>query len=85
MVVILLAGVFAAWSWWQSLKRPGDLIPTWMRAGVTVAALAAVATVTYTAYLGGKIIHDAPVLELHEAPTGLPPGIASPSSDSTDG
>ena len=85
MVVILIAGVFAAWAWWQSLKRPAGPIPAWMRAGVAFGALAAVVTVTYTAYLGGKIIHDAPVLELHEAPAGLPPGIAAPSSDSTDG
>lgn len=85
MVVILIAGTFAAWSWWQSLKRPTDLIPGWMRAAVTVAALAAVATVTYTAYLGGKIIHEAPILELRTAPAGLPPGIAAPRRDSTDG
>jgi uncharacterized membrane protein len=85
MVVILVAGVFAAWSWWESLKRPADLIPGWVRAGVTVAALAAVATVTYTAYLGGKIIHEAPILELREAPAGVPAGIVAPGRDSTDG
>jgi uncharacterized membrane protein len=85
MVVILIAGAFAAWSWWRSLQRPADLIPAWMRAGVTLAALAAVATVTYTAYLGGKIIHEAPILELKQPPAGLPPGIARPEHDSTDG
>ncbi len=50
-----------------------------MRAGVVVGALAAVVSVTYTAYLGGKIIHEAPVLQLKQPPPGLPPGIAADS------
>jgi uncharacterized membrane protein len=71
LVVILIAGAFAAYSWWRSLKRPLDL-----------GSLAAVATVTYTAYLGGKIIHEAPVLEMKQPPAGLPPGIAAaPAKD----
>jgi uncharacterized membrane protein len=77
MFVILIAGAFAAYSWWRSLKRPADLIPGWMRAGVVVGSLAAVGTVTYTAYLGGKIIHEAPILQLKQPPAGLPPGIAA--------
>jgi len=53
-----------------------------MRAGVVVGSLAAVATVTYTAYLGGKIIHEAPVLEMKQPPAGLPVGIAAaPAKD----
>lgn len=78
--VILIAGAFAAYSWWRSLKRPAELIPGWMRWGVFVAALLAVATVARTAYLGGKIIHEAPVLHLKQAPPGLPPGIAADTS-----
>ena len=77
MIVVLIVGAFAAYSWWRSLKRPADLIPGWMRAGVIVGALAATGTVAYTAYLGGKIIHEAPVLGLPQAPPGLPPGIAA--------
>jgi uncharacterized membrane protein len=80
--LILIAGAFAAWSWWRSLKRPSEAIPGWMRAGVVVAALAAVSVVARTAYLGGKIIHDAPVLQLKDAPPGLPPGIAADTSKS---
>lgn len=76
MVVILIAGAFAAYSWWRSVKRPADLIPGWMRAGIVVGSLAAVGTVTYTAYLGGKIIHEAPILEVKQAPPGLPAGVA---------
>src|SRR6266571_5298017 len=84
MIVILIVGAFAAYSWWRSLKRPSELIPGWMRAGVVVGSLAAVGTVTYTAYLGGKIIHEAPVLHLQTPPPGLPPGVAAEKSDSTE-
>jgi hypothetical protein len=37
--------------------------------------------VTYTAYLGGKIIHEAPVLEMKQQPPALPPGIEAPAKD----
>ena len=78
MIVILVAGILGAYSWWRSIKQPSELIPAWIRAGLLLGSLAAVATVTYTAYLGGKIIHESPVLELHDAPAGLPPGVAAP-------
>ena len=82
--VILIVGAFAAYSWWKSVKRPAELIPGWMRAGIAVGSLAAVVAVTYTAYLGGKIIHEAPVLQLQQPPAGLPPGVAAPKADSTE-
>lgn len=75
--VVLIVGTFAAYCWWRSLKRPVETIPVWMRAGVLVGALLAVSTVARTAYLGGEIIHDAPVLQLKDPPPGLPPGIAA--------
>ncbi len=78
--IILIAGAFAAYCWWTSVKRPADIIPTWMRAGVFVAAALSVAVVARTAYLGGKIIHDSPVLHLKDAPPGLPAGIAADSA-----
>jgi hypothetical protein len=80
MIVILCVGLFAAYSWWRSMKRPAETLPAWMRAGVFVGSVAAVSTVTYTAYLGGKIIHESPVLELKSAPAGLPPGIVADST-----
>lgn len=83
MVVILVVGAFAAYSWWRSLKRPADLIPGWVRAGVVAGSLAAAGGITYTAYLGGKIIHEAPVLDLQQPPPGLPPGVASEKGEST--
>ena len=83
MYVILIVGLFAVYSWWRSLKRPAESIPGWMRAGVVVGSLAASGTVAYTAYLGGKIIHEAPILQLKQPPPGLPPGIAAEKHDST--
>jgi uncharacterized membrane protein len=82
MIVILIAGAFAAYAWWRSLKRPSELIPGWMRAGILVGALGAVVTVTYTAYLGGKIIHESPVLMLKDPPAGFTPS-ARAAGDST--
>jgi uncharacterized membrane protein len=77
MYIILLVGVFAAYSWWRSMKPEATLIPSWMRAGVIIGAFAAVITVTYTAYLGGKIIHESPVLEMKQAPANLPPSVTT--------
>jgi uncharacterized membrane protein len=83
MYVILIVGIFAAYSWWRSVKRPGELLPRWVRSGVVVGGLLASGTVTYAAYLGGKIIHESPVLELQQAPPGLPPAPSAESNDST--
>jgi uncharacterized membrane protein len=81
--VILLVGVFAAYSWWRSVKRPAEGFPGWMRAGVVIGSLLAVSTAARTAYLGGKIIHESPVLQLKDAPAGLPPAVAAELKDST--
>jgi uncharacterized membrane protein len=75
--VILIVGVFAAYSWWRSLKRPAEGIPGWMRAGVVIGSLFAASTVARTAYLGGEIIHESPVLQLKDAPAGLPPAVVT--------
>jgi uncharacterized membrane protein len=78
LAIILVAGVIAAYGWWRALRRRDEIIPGWIRAGVLVGALAGFGSAAYAAYLGGKIIHEAPVLSLPEAPPGLPPGIAAP-------
>jgi uncharacterized membrane protein len=74
---ILIVGVFAAYSWWRSLKRPAEGIPGWVRAGVVIGSLFAVSLVARTAYLGGKIIHESPVFELKQPPAGLPPAVVN--------
>jgi hypothetical protein len=77
MWVLLIFGAFAAYSWWRSLKRPAEGIPGWIRAGVVVGTILAASTVARTSYLGGKIIHESPVLYLKEAPPGLPPAVVT--------
>ncbi len=75
--VILIVGVFAAYSWWRSVKRPAEATPGWMKAGVLVGSIFAASTVARTAYFGGKIIHESPVLQLKDAPAGLPPAVVT--------
>jgi hypothetical protein len=48
-----------------------------MRAGVVIGSLFAASTVARTAYLGGMIIHESPVLQLKDAPAGLPPAVVT--------
>lgn len=84
MICLLLVGAVSAYGWWRALKRPEEAIPGWIKTAVLVGALAGFATVTYTAYLGGKIIHEAPVLSLPNPPANLPPGIATDTAAATD-
>ena len=60
---IIIIGAFAAYAWWRSLRRAADPLPIWLRAGVLLGSLAATGSVTYTAYLGGKIIHESRALD----------------------
>jgi uncharacterized membrane protein len=78
MICLLLVGVVSAYGLWRALKRPEEEIPRWIRAAVLVGALFGFASVARTAYLGGKIIHEAPVLSMPNPPANLPPGIAAP-------
>jgi hypothetical protein len=85
MLLMLLTGAICAYAWWRALKRRDEIIPGLIRAAVSMGALAAFASAAYTSYLGGKIIHNAPILELPTAPAGLPPGIAAPARDTLRG
>ena len=78
LILLLLVGLVSAYGLWRALKRPEEEIPRWIRAAVLIGALLGFATVARTAYLGGKIIHDAPVLSMPNPPANLPPGIAAP-------
>jgi uncharacterized membrane protein len=78
MYFLLAVGVVSAYGWWRAVKRPEEPIPNWIKAAVLVLGLFGFATVARTAYLGGKIIHEAPVLTLPTPPANLPPGIANP-------
>jgi hypothetical protein len=81
MLLTLLVGAISAYAWWRALRRRDEMIPGLLRAAVSIGALAAFASASWTSYLGGKIIHDAPVLELRTAPAGLPPGVVAPARD----
>ena len=74
---LLLVGIVSAYGLWRALKRPQEEIPGWLRAAVFIGALLGFSTVARTAYLGGKIIHEAPILNMPQPPANLPPGIAT--------
>jgi len=78
MIFLLAVGAVSAYGWWRAVKRPEEPIPGWIKASVLVLGLFGFATIARTAYLGGKIIHEAPILSLPTAPANLPPGIAAP-------
>ena len=78
MYFLLAVGLVSAYGWWRAVKRPEEPIPRWIKAAVLVLGLFAFATVARTAYLGGKIIHEAPILSLPTAPANLPAGVATP-------
>jgi hypothetical protein len=60
LFVVLGAGVVGAIAWWQLARRADTEEPrSWIRAAVTVAALAAAGATGYTALLGGMIYHGA--------------------------
>jgi uncharacterized membrane protein len=78
LIFLILAGAVSAYGLWRVRKYPEEPIPVAVRSGVLVTSFIGFAVITYTAYLGGKIIHDAPVLDLPTAPANLPPGVAAP-------
>ncbi len=77
LAFVLVTGVIAAYAWWRALRYRDEPIPRAIRTFVLLGALSSLATVARTAYLGGKIIHEAPVLQLPTPPAGLPPGVVA--------
>ena len=77
LICLLLVGALAVYGLWRALKRPQEEIPRWLRASLFIGAILGFATIARTAYLGGKIIHEAPVLSMPQPPANLPPGIAT--------
>lgn len=56
--VLLAGGIIGAIAWWRLVKaRDGEVVPTWIRSLVTVAAVAGAVSAGYTALLGGRIYH----------------------------
>ncbi|MBA3646898.1 MAG: hypothetical protein H0W63_12095 [Gemmatimonadaceae bacterium] len=71
LAIILITGAVCAYSWWRALRYRDEPIPRFIRTAVVISTLFSFAAVTRTAYLGGQIIHEAPVLSLPSAPTGV--------------
>jgi uncharacterized membrane protein len=73
LAVVLITGAICAYSWWRALRYRDEPIPRFIRLAVLISTLFSFATVARTAFLGGKIIHEAPVLSLPAAPAGMTP------------
>ena len=89
-ILVLLAGAVALVAWRRLVRYPREVrMPGGLRAALVVTSLAAAGAIGYASLLGGRIIHDAPVLQ-GPAPAGYampgqaPAGAASPIRDTTN-
>jgi uncharacterized membrane protein len=72
LTTLLITGVVSAYAWWYMLKRDATGIPPkWLRIVLFVVAAFTMSVVTRTAYLGGKIVVDSPML--NHPPAGMVP------------
>ncbi|HET9983749.1 MAG TPA: hypothetical protein VFQ38_09180 [Longimicrobiales bacterium] len=92
MWILLAMGAVAAFAWWRTERAdertlPGGRRPPplWLRVVVLLFALAGAGTVTWTSLLGGRIIHESPIIR-GPRPAGVPapverarPGATAPS------
>jgi hypothetical protein len=73
LAALLITGAICAYSWWRALRYRDEPIPAFIRGAVVISTLFSFSVVARTAYLGGEIIHEAPVLKLPSAPAGMAP------------
>ena len=71
LALLLITGAICAYSWWRALRYRDEPIPRMIRIAVALSTVLSFAAVSRTAYLGGKIVHEAPVLSLPAAPSGM--------------
>jgi uncharacterized membrane protein len=78
-LLVLLAGLVAVVAWRRLVRYPREVkMPGALRMALLVTSLAASASIGYAAWLGGRIVHDAPALQ-GPAPAGyVPPGASAP-------
>jgi uncharacterized membrane protein len=78
-ILVLVAGLVAVIIWRRLVRYPREVkLPGALRAAVLIPAIAASAAIGYASWLGGKIVHDAPVLQ-GPAPAGyVQPGAPIP-------
>jgi hypothetical protein len=71
-ILVLVAGLVAVVAWRRLVRYPREVrMPGALRTALLVTALAATASIGYASWLGGRIVHDAPVLQ-GPAPPGYP-------------
>lgn len=69
-ILVLLAGAVALVAWRRLVRYPREVrMPGGLRVALVVTSLAAAGAIGYASLLGGRIIHDAPVLQ-GPAPAG---------------
>jgi uncharacterized membrane protein len=71
-ILVLVAGLVAVVAWRRLVRYPREVrMPGALRTALLVTALAATASIGYASWLGGRIVHDAPVLQ-GPPPPGYP-------------
>jgi uncharacterized membrane protein len=87
-VLVGVAGLVALVAWRRLVRYPREItLPGGIRALVLLTSIVAAAAIGYTSLLGGRIVHDAPVLQ-GPAPAGFgapagattAPTVAAPST-----
>lgn len=96
MWILLAMGVVSAFAWWRTARADERMLPggrrgppMWLRLLVLVSALAGAGAVTWTSLLGGRIIHESPIIR-GPRPAGVPapaerarPGASAPKPSGT--
>jgi uncharacterized membrane protein len=80
-LLVLLAGLVAVVAWRRLVRYPREVrMPGSLRTALIVTALAAAGAIGYSSWLGGRIVHDSPVL-LGPPPAGfVRPGAPPPAT-----
>jgi uncharacterized membrane protein len=82
-VLVVLAGLIAAYAWRRLVRYHREAsLPGLLRGTIVLTSVAATASIFYTSLLGGKIIHDSPVLN-GPRPAGVAAPVAEPARDSS--
>jgi uncharacterized membrane protein len=69
-ILVVIGGLVAVVAWRRLVRYPREVrMPGALRTALLVTALAASVSIGYTSWLGGRIVHDAPVLQ-GPAPAG---------------
>jgi uncharacterized membrane protein len=73
-LIVVLAGLVALFAWRRLVRYPREVrMPGSLRTALVVTSLAAAISIGYAAWLGGRIVHEAPALR-----GPAPPGYVRP-------